>query len=302
VLARIHMLVRTSPKDSPRYDVRAIEADIAQATRRWEDDFKAALVDAVGEEKAVVLSRAYGSGFPIAYRDQVAARTAVRDVHFIETLTAEAPFAVSLYRPVEGDDRTLRLARLSPRPAHAALREACRSSRTWASRSWTRRTGRSTRRTPVVYLHDFGLRSQRAITDVEAVKPLTEEALRRVMRGEIESDGFNRLTPGAAIAADDVTVLRAYCQVPQAGRLHVQPGLHRADARGASRDRVEDRRVFHCALQPGARGEARGAPEAAHATSFRRASTPCRTRTRTGSSRRVFNLTRATLAHEQLGA
>jgi glutamate dehydrogenase len=77
VLARIHMLVRTSPKDVPSYDVRAIEEEIALATRRWEDDFKAALVDSLGEEKAIGLYRAYGSAFPIAYRDQVAARTAV---------------------------------------------------------------------------------------------------------------------------------------------------------------------------------------------------------------------------------
>ena len=52
VLARIHMLVRTSPRESRRYDVRAIEADLAQATRRWEDDLKNALVEAVGEERS----------------------------------------------------------------------------------------------------------------------------------------------------------------------------------------------------------------------------------------------------------
>jgi glutamate dehydrogenase len=42
VLARIHFLVRSSP-GAPDYDVRAIEADIAQASRRWEDDLKRAL-------------------------------------------------------------------------------------------------------------------------------------------------------------------------------------------------------------------------------------------------------------------
>jgi glutamate dehydrogenase len=212
VLARIHMLVRTSPKDSPRYDVRAIEAEIAQATRRWEDDFKAALVDAVGEEKAVVLFRTYGSGFPVAYRDQVAPRTAVRDVSFIEKLTKEEPFAVSLYRPVEGDDRTLRLRVYrfgQPMPLSGSLPVLENMGfEVLDEGNWEiRRSDGSP-----IYLHDFGMRTQRAVADVEAVKPLTEDALRRVVRGEIESDGFNRLTPGAALGADDVTVLRAYAK------------------------------------------------------------------------------------------
>jgi glutamate dehydrogenase len=69
-----------------------------------------------------------------------------------------------------------------------------------------------------VFLHDFGLRAPRAIPDVEAVKGLTEEALLRVARREIENDGFNRLTPLAALAPDDVVVVRAYAKyLKQAG-------------------------------------------------------------------------------------
>jgi glutamate dehydrogenase len=212
VLARIHMLVRTSPKVSLRYDARAIEAEIAQATRRWEDDFKGALVESVGEEKAVTLFRAFGGAFPVAYRDQVAARTAVRDVQFIDRLTTEEPYAVSLYRPIEGDDRTLRLRvyRLgTPLPLSASLPvlENMGFEVLDEGNFEIRREA-----APPVYLHDFGMRSQRPIADVEAVKPLTEEALRRIARAEIESDGFNRLTPGAALGADDVNVLRAYAK------------------------------------------------------------------------------------------
>jgi glutamate dehydrogenase len=141
-LARIHMLVRTLPKDAPRFDIRAIEADIAQATRRWEDDLKNALVDAVGEEKAIALYRTTAALFPVAYRDQVPPRMAVRDLQFIESLTEAQPYAVSLYRPVEGDDRTLRL-RVYRLGQALPLSEACRSSRTWASKCWTRTISRS---------------------------------------------------------------------------------------------------------------------------------------------------------------
>jgi glutamate dehydrogenase len=211
-LARIHMLVRSSPKESRRYDIRAIESDIAQATRRWEDDLKNALVDAVGEERAISLYRTYATAFPIAYRDRVTARTAVRDVHFIEALTEAEPFAVSLYRPVESDDRTLRLrvyrnGRPVPLSGSLPILENMGFEVLDEDNFEIRRPDHVS-----VFLHDFGMRSARPIPDVEAIKALTEDALRRIARGEIESDGFNRLTPGAAIGADDVTVIRAYAK------------------------------------------------------------------------------------------
>src|SRR5258706_10042066 len=212
VLARINMLVRTSLRESKRYDVRAIEADLAQATRRWEDDFKNALMEAVGEEKAIGLFRAYAGAFPVGYRDQVPPRMAVRDVHFMERLGDADPFEVNLYRPVESDERTLRLRVYRhghPVPLSRSLPVLENLGfEVLDEANWEIHRADS----PPVYLHDFGMRSVLPIRDVEAIKPLTEDVLRRVARGQIESDGFNRLTPGAALGADDVTVLRAYAK------------------------------------------------------------------------------------------
>ncbi|HUL56329.1 MAG TPA: NAD-glutamate dehydrogenase domain-containing protein, partial [Usitatibacter sp.] len=218
VLARLHILVRSSPRDAPRYDTRAIESEIVQATRRWEEDFKISAVEMLGEEHAAPILRAYANAFPVAYRDQVSARAAVRDVAVIEKLGAGQPYAVNLYRPVEGDERTLRLRvfRLgSSMPLSASLPvlenmglEVLDEVSYEISREGSE----------AVFLHDFGLRSARPIADVEAVKPLTEDALLRIARREIENDGFNRLTPLVALSADDVIVLRAYAKyLKQAG-------------------------------------------------------------------------------------
>ena len=212
VLARIHMLVRSSPKETPSYDIRVIEADIAQATRRWEDDLKNALIEAHGEERATVALRAFAGGFPVAYRDAVSPRTAVRDIAIIDQLDAASPFSVSLYRPVESDDRTLRLRvyRLgAPVPLSASmpvLENMGLEVLDEASYDIERAPGEA------VYIHDFGMRASRPIPDVEMVKAITEQALGMVARGQIDNDGFNRLTPGAALAAEDVVVLRAYAK------------------------------------------------------------------------------------------
>jgi glutamate dehydrogenase len=211
-LARIHMLVRSSPKEGGAYDIRAIENEIAQAARRWEDELKNALVDSVGEEASTSTWRAYSAAFPVGYRDLVTPRSAVRDIAAAQKLTPEAPFSVTLYRPVESDERTLRLRvyrQGAPVPLSASLPVLENMGlEVLDEASFEIEPAGS----PPVFLHDFGMRAARPIPDVEAIKAITEEALAKVARQEIENDGFNRLTPLAALAADDVVVLRAYAK------------------------------------------------------------------------------------------
>jgi glutamate dehydrogenase len=219
VLARIHILVRASPRDTPKYDIHAIESEIAQAMRRWEDDLKVALIATVGEERTTPLLRAYAEAFPLAYRDSVSARSAVRDIAVMHGLDEKRPFAVSLYRPVESDAHTLRLRvyRLgAPVPLSGSLpvlENMGLEVLDEVSHEIGRRdmVGAEARET-AIHVHDFGLRSARPIPDVQAIKAVTEEALTRIARREIDNDGFNRLTPLAALAADDVVVLRAYAK------------------------------------------------------------------------------------------
>ncbi len=223
VLARLHILVRASPKEAPTYDVRAIENDIAQATRRWEDDLKIALIEALGEERAAALMRGYEHAFPVAYRDEITPRAAVRDIAFIEKLDADNPYAVNLYRPVEADERSLRL-RVFRAGASVPLSASLPVLENMGLEvldevSYEIGPGDA----EPVFVHDFGLKSQRPTPDVEAIKKLTEEALLRVARREIENDGFNRLTPLAALAPDDVVVIRAYAKyLKQAGFTYSQ--------------------------------------------------------------------------------
>ena len=109
VLARIHMLVRTDPMVAPKFDVHEIEAEIVQATRRWEEDLRNVLIDTLGEATAIPIARKYAGVFPVGYRDTVPAAEAVRDIEFIERLDLDHPFSVRLYRPQGGDVKTLRL-------------------------------------------------------------------------------------------------------------------------------------------------------------------------------------------------
>ncbi|HXZ48873.1 MAG TPA: NAD-glutamate dehydrogenase [Usitatibacter sp.] len=218
-LARLHILVRSSPRGAPGFDLRAIEAEITEATRRWEDALKGALVEELGEERAVAALREYGQAFPVAYRDEVGARVAVRDIAFMGGLGAGRTLAVNLYRPEGCGERELRLRVYhldAPVPLSASLpllENMGLEVLDEVSYEVERGGGAGN-----VFLHDFGLRSARPIPDVEAVTAVTEEALVRIARREVENDGFNRLTPGAALGADEVAILRAYAKyLKQAG-------------------------------------------------------------------------------------
>ena len=264
VLARIHMLVRTHPRDEPTVDASAIEAEIVKATRRWEDDLKLALAEAHGEERANPLLRRYGPAFPVAYRDTVPARTAVGDVDVIETLAEASPFAVSLYRPVEADSRTLRLRvyRLGqklPLSASLPILENMGLEALDEDGWQVEREG-----APPVFIHDFGLRSAREIERVEAVKAITEEALLKVARGAIENDAFNRLTPAAALAPDDVVVLRAYARyLRQAGFTFSQSYI--AQTLAAHPAIVAKLvAIFHARFDPSAGGDREAAQQRLH--------------------------------------
>ncbi|HET9581125.1 MAG TPA: NAD-glutamate dehydrogenase [Usitatibacter sp.] len=223
VLARIHFLVRSEPVTAPHYDIQAIESDIVQATRRWDEDLRAALIEALGEEKAIGTARRYSAAFPLSYRDTVPAREAVRDIGFLERLNVDRPFTVSLYRPEGADERSLRLRVLrlgEPVPLSASL-PVLENMGLEVLDEVSHELQPPDK--PHVFLHDFGLRSYRPIPDVAAIKGITEEAITRIARREIENDGFNRLTPGARIAADDVVLLRAYAKyLKQAGFTYSQ--------------------------------------------------------------------------------
>ena len=104
VLARIHITVRTTPGKVPEVDRRAIEARLASAARRWEDDLRQALNDEEGEARAAPLYKRFGTAFPTAYEEAVSPRQAVADIRRLAALD-KGSLGLNLYRPLEGPPR-----------------------------------------------------------------------------------------------------------------------------------------------------------------------------------------------------
>ena len=147
VLARIHFIIYTDPNDVPDIDVKALELDLVEAARSWQERLSQALNRQYGEERGNYLLKNYQAAFPAGYQDDFSAAVAVRDINHIEQLEDERSLELDLYR-IPGDP---------PRPCACACiadvipfrsLTSCPSWRTWACGSSPSGLTTSTRANP----------------------------------------------------------------------------------------------------------------------------------------------------------
>src|SRR5690606_37306484 len=98
VYARLYLTVHTTPGALPEYDIGAIEAEVAAATRTWADDLHLELVKMYGEERGNDLVQRYRHAFPAAYREDHGALDAAYDIRLIEEAIADGDLKLAVYR------------------------------------------------------------------------------------------------------------------------------------------------------------------------------------------------------------
>jgi glutamate dehydrogenase len=214
VLARIQITVRTTPGKIPAFDVRELEARLVASARRWDDDVKDALLEALGEARCNELLRRFGDAFPAGYRDEVAARSAVPDIEMMAKLSDAHPLGMSLYRPLEAPPGTLRF-KIFHLGAQVTLSDSLPMLEHMGLKVLDEHPHRLTPATgSPIWIHDFGMLAAATDTEVEvdALHQVFEDAFGRIFRGEVESDDFNRLVVAARMPADEIVVLRAYAK------------------------------------------------------------------------------------------
>jgi glutamate dehydrogenase len=210
VLARLHFIVHAEPGRVPTPDVEDLERRLADAARDWSDDLEVALVDELGEERGIRLSHAYGDAFPAAYREDYPARIAVADIERLERLGPDDDLGMSLYRPVEASEGSMRF-KIYRTGAPNTLSQVLPVLENLGfevidQRPYEIRPDGATTR----WIHDFGLRFEAGALDSEDARRDFQDAFARVWSGDNENDGFNRLVLCAGLPWHDVTVVRAY--------------------------------------------------------------------------------------------
>jgi glutamate dehydrogenase len=212
-LARLHFVVRVRKgAPIPEVDEAALEREIVEATRTWDEDLVEALRGGVGEEAGGRLIGLYGKAFPEAYKEDIQPRVAVTDIRRIEMLDSDDAVEVGLHQDpgCPPDERRFKLYRRGPLtltrvlPMFTHLGVEVIDERPYEV---TRSDGVR------VYVYDFGLRTPRpedwgVAGDRDARRLLFQNAVRAVWTGAAESDGFNALVLGAGLTWRQVVILR----------------------------------------------------------------------------------------------
>ena len=187
-------------------DVAAVEARIAEVTRAWADDLRAALVDALGERGGLEAYAEYATAFPGSYRALVDAPTAVGDIARIGELRRGGRPIIYVHRRPGDAERMVRAKLFSAGPV--TLSEVVPSFEHMGVRVVDERPYeiRPTDGSPV-WVYDVGLACDPA--DLERAGDQFAVAFLGVWTGELEDDRLNGLVLRAGLTGRQVTILRA---------------------------------------------------------------------------------------------
>ncbi len=217
VLTRIHFVIRASKSDADKaYDTKSIEKKLIIAARSWSDELCDNLLDHYGEETGNTLSNKYRNSFPVGYREQYSARTAVNDISHLEKLNDSHRLELNFYKPIDDVSDSLRfkifrvkdsipLSDVIPILENMGLRIICDQpfeiKLSNGSSAW---------------INDFGMLPNNSKSfDVSSVKDLFQECFRQVWFGAAECDKFNNLVLNASLNWKEIAALRSYAKYLQ---------------------------------------------------------------------------------------
>ena len=218
-LARLHLIIQTTPGEIPEVDVDALEQKLISAGRSWSDRLQEALIEARGEEQGIACMHRFGEAFSASYQDHFNAQTAVSDIAKVEQ-ALESGLALNLYRPIEADEHELRLKiyLTGDRVPLSEVLPMLENSGLKVIDEIPFAVKPDDLRDPV-WIRDFTMRTDDGgavagarRVDLTAIRDLFHEAFRLIWHGDLENDGFNRLVLCAGLSAREVTILRAMCK------------------------------------------------------------------------------------------
>ncbi|MFM2481206.1 NAD-glutamate dehydrogenase [Celerinatantimonas sp. YJH-8] len=213
-LARTHYLVRV---DNLRTDINLaeLEQNLIEAARSWDDKLFDSLIANFGEDEAHRLAQKYQSSFPRSYKESVMPGSAVADLLQLEQLAGEEQLGMLFYRPQEekrSSDQVhlklfhrgapLFLSDILPMLENMGLRVIGESPYQIHSQDEQN-----------YWILEFAMcYTGQGTLDLEQQRNNFQDALALIWKGQLESDGFNRLVLQASLSGRQVALLRAYAK------------------------------------------------------------------------------------------
>ncbi len=213
VLFRTHFVLYVRPDSDRVCDLAAIEARIMEASRSWEDDLQANLVDTFGEEHGSRLANLFRGAFPSAYKEHFPSGSGVCDIQHIQDLTDDDSLSMRFYQSMDPLAQGVRF-KLYSTHEHVVLSDVIPILENLGMRVLGEHPYRVERRDGQLYwISDFTVScTPLGELDLQKVKPLLQQAFTQIWTGRAENDPFNQLVIGAGLGWREVALLRAYAR------------------------------------------------------------------------------------------
>ena len=213
-LARTHYIVKVD-NNSMDVDVAAIENNLTEAARSWEDKLNDSLNSARGEESGTRLMKRYITAFPRSYQEDVLPSSALVDILQLEALDDAHKLGMLFYLPQETalsnskvrlklfhKDEPIHLSDVLPMLENFGLRVI-------NERPYEIKTSDG----DTYWILDFLMTVQGSTTEnVAESQDRFQDALSQVWKKQLEDDGFNRLVLATGLSGREVSILRAYAK------------------------------------------------------------------------------------------
>ncbi|CAN5239332.1 NAD-glutamate dehydrogenase [soil metagenome] len=213
-LARVHIIVRTTPGQGLKIRAKEIEKRIAEAVRTWADMLRETLIERFGEERGLALLHEFAQAFPAAYVDDVSPRAATFDIERLVDLANDpGSLRMSLYRPPTFPESHLRF-KLFHSNEPIPISDVLPMLENMGLRVISERPYRvQVREDAVIWIQDFEMSyAAEEPLDPASARANFQEAFARIWYGDAEDDGFNRLVLAAELSWRETAMLRAWCR------------------------------------------------------------------------------------------
>jgi glutamate dehydrogenase len=214
-LVRVHYLISLGEGEHPEPDVSALEGEIAEIVRSWDERLAEAIAGNFAPEEAARIDRSYRGAFAPGYQYRFPPATAIADIRQIESLVGGTAVAVDFYRSADDEphqcrlklyrrDEAIALSGRLPILEHMGLKAIEESTYTATPRS------ASGDDRGLVFIHNVLLESaDGAELDVRSDGFALAEAFLAVWTGDAENDAFNGLVLKARLHWREAALLRA---------------------------------------------------------------------------------------------
>jgi glutamate dehydrogenase len=212
-LVRVHYMISLDEGDRALPDITALEGDIAEIVRSWDERLGETIAASFDAEQASAFDRIYRGAFSAAYQYRFPPAVAIEDIRQIETLVDDSTVAVDFYRSPEDEPHQCRL-KLYRRDEAIALSGRLPILEYMGLRAIEESTYTATPATDggggLVFIHNVLLESaDGSKLDIGTDGAALADGFLAVWTGEAENDAFNGLILNARLHWREAALLRA---------------------------------------------------------------------------------------------